>query len=238
MSEFFNPTKFSSFKRQLNLYDFKRITHGADSGAYYHEMFLRSKPVLAMKMSRRKIKGQIRVSTYVRKEPEFYSMPFMGPIFDDAPRHSSVEGFRILPARMRRNKERFHSDEQRQQERSMSSTILFGARGYLDTRRDAGGRSLSLPFPDIQSGRMMASPCNDFVLSDQLYYQSLYNMLPSAPQQYFVQNDTTLQVRKRHLHQNAPDCPLLLPMSSQQYLQGSNKRFMSNSHHSAFKQIY
>jgi len=50
---FFDQTRYSSFRRQLNLWGFKRLTqNGADSGAYYHEMFLRSKPVLCRSIRR------------------------------------------------------------------------------------------------------------------------------------------------------------------------------------------
>lgn len=80
MIRYFKQTKLSSFKRQLNLYDFQRVTHGVDSGSYYHEMFLRGEPLLATKMVRRKIKGKVRVSTSPHDEPNFYSMRFMGPI--------------------------------------------------------------------------------------------------------------------------------------------------------------
>lgn len=81
MGRFFKQTKLSSFKRQLNLYDFQRITQGPDAGSYYHEMFLRGKPILAMKMTRRKIKGNDRITHgNVEDEPNFYSMPSLNPV--------------------------------------------------------------------------------------------------------------------------------------------------------------
>jgi len=79
MVQFFKQTKISSFKRQLNLYDFQRITHGEDAGSYYHELFLRGRPLFATQIVRRKIKGtNIRGSNAPRDEPNFYRMPFMG----------------------------------------------------------------------------------------------------------------------------------------------------------------
>ena len=52
--------RFASFQRQLNLYDFRRITDGpAPRGAYYHPNFNRDFPVLCRAMKRTKIKGQI-----------------------------------------------------------------------------------------------------------------------------------------------------------------------------------
>ena len=47
--------KFASFRRQLNLYGFKRLTQGGpDCGCYYHELFLRSKRFLC--------RGIVRIS--------------------------------------------------------------------------------------------------------------------------------------------------------------------------------
>jgi len=38
LPRFFTLKKIASFQRQLNLYGFKRLTRGADRGAYYHEV--------------------------------------------------------------------------------------------------------------------------------------------------------------------------------------------------------
>ncbi len=103
MGQFFNNTKFSSFKRQLNLYDFKRVTHGANGGSYYHELFLRGKPLLATKMVRRKIKGNLRLASAPTREngPEFYSMPFLGPAsISDYPQ-DDFNSFNMLASRAR-----------------------------------------------------------------------------------------------------------------------------------------
>lgn len=94
MGEFFKQTKLSSFKRQLNLYDFKRVTRGTDCGSYYHEMFLKGKPLLAKRMVRRKIKGTSRNTANKKNQssslgsshddddqqvPDFYTMPMVDP---------------------------------------------------------------------------------------------------------------------------------------------------------------
>jgi hypothetical protein len=53
-----NMRSFSSFQRQLNFYDFKRIGGaGIDRGSYWHELFVRDSPGLANGMKRTKIKG-------------------------------------------------------------------------------------------------------------------------------------------------------------------------------------
>lgn len=53
---------FSSFQRQLNLYEFGRIAEGPDKGAYFHELFHRGRPILASQIRRNKIKGESNVT--------------------------------------------------------------------------------------------------------------------------------------------------------------------------------
>lgn len=57
MAKYFRMSRFSSFQRQLNLYDFQRITEGPDKGAYFHELFVQGRPILSTMMKRNKIKG-------------------------------------------------------------------------------------------------------------------------------------------------------------------------------------
>jgi hypothetical protein len=57
MPKYFRMSRFSSFQRQLNLYDFQRITEGANKGAYFHELFVQGRPILCTMMKRNKIKG-------------------------------------------------------------------------------------------------------------------------------------------------------------------------------------
>jgi len=60
----------------LNLYGFCRLTRGADSGGYYHELFLRGKPFLCKRMIRTKVKGtKFKAASSPDQEPDFYTMP-------------------------------------------------------------------------------------------------------------------------------------------------------------------
>ena len=81
IKRFFRQSQISSFRRQLNLYGFLRLTNGRDSGSYYHELFLRSKPLLSLKMTRTRIKGtKIRASSSPADEPRLYSFPVLDPV--------------------------------------------------------------------------------------------------------------------------------------------------------------
>jgi HSF-type DNA-binding len=85
LCRYFRQSKFTSFQRQLSLYDFHRITHGPDRGIYYHEYFLRGMPRLAdQHMVRTKIKsrstGAVQAAAaahnrHVYFEPNFYALP-------------------------------------------------------------------------------------------------------------------------------------------------------------------
>ena len=47
LPRFFNHRQYSSFRRNLNIWGFKRLTqNGPDHGSYYHELFLRGNPSL------------------------------------------------------------------------------------------------------------------------------------------------------------------------------------------------
>jgi hypothetical protein len=82
MPRYFTMSKFSSFQRQLHMYSFSRITaSGRDKGAYWHPMFVRGAPEMAVKMQRTRIRGTgTRKPGNPNLEPDFYSMPALPTI--------------------------------------------------------------------------------------------------------------------------------------------------------------
>lgn len=80
LPRFFDQKKYASFQRQLNLYGFSRITTGPDKGSYYHELFLRSRKILARGIFRKKVKGTgTRMASNPDQEPNFFLMDPMPP---------------------------------------------------------------------------------------------------------------------------------------------------------------
>jgi len=76
LPHYFRQSKFPSFQRQLNLYEFSRITRGKDRNGYYHDRFLRNMPELSECMNRCKVKGtRVRHAPQPELEPDFYSYP-------------------------------------------------------------------------------------------------------------------------------------------------------------------
>jgi len=73
MPVYFNQTKYSSFQRQLHMYNLQRITAGRDKGAYHNPNFLRGRPQLALKMHRTRVNGKgTRRPGNPQTEPDFY----------------------------------------------------------------------------------------------------------------------------------------------------------------------
>mmetsp|Transcript_28019 Transcript_28019/g.46365 ORF Transcript_28019/g.46365 Transcript_28019/m.46365 type:complete len:438 (-) Transcript_28019:122-1435(-) len=56
MTKYFNQTQYKSFQRQLNIYNFIRITSGDAKGSYTHDLLVRGKPDICRFMVRTKIK--------------------------------------------------------------------------------------------------------------------------------------------------------------------------------------
>ena len=101
LPRFFKQSKYMSFTRQLNLWGFKRITRGQDAGAYYHELFLRGRPRLTLRMRRQKIKGTgIKPTPNPDSEPNFYALMFDRPLPAPEKRKEGEGKSAPLPAKL------------------------------------------------------------------------------------------------------------------------------------------
>jgi len=102
LPKYFRQTKMTSFQRQLNLYGFRRIVEGPDTGAYQHDLFSRDEPELCRSIRRNKRKraksvesscsgGQSPRSTAVEITDSAASSPSNTPVVTPRPSGDSVE---------------------------------------------------------------------------------------------------------------------------------------------------
>lgn len=219
MGRFFKQTKLSSFKRQLNLYDFQRVTHGTDAGSYYHENFLRGKPLLATKMLRRKIKGKIRVSTSPDDEPDFYLLPMMGPIQGGGSIGSCIGAENLMGGRREQQQ---HRQQQQRDSMSMSrgemDMIDHGARSHqgattMNSAVNVVGTSRGQQGGDWGSGNMGRSTMPDLQMrmpisssfnhqGDAMLHQ--LNRLPFSERSSLQQQQQQQYSLQEHLLQRRP----------------------------------
>jgi hypothetical protein len=97
---FFRHGRYSSFARQVNGWGFRRITHGTDYNAYYHEMFLRGLPHICNKMRRLTSKDEDRVKNEDAPTPDFYALSRANPLPSDskAPAKQTLAAPPVLPS--------------------------------------------------------------------------------------------------------------------------------------------
>ena len=83
MPKYFANNNWKSFRRQLNLYNFIRISDGGlDDGAYYHKCLLKGRPDLLPLIVRTKIKGGASKNATTNSSarvPNFYLMKPVSP---------------------------------------------------------------------------------------------------------------------------------------------------------------
>ena len=76
MPRYFKQTHYKSFQRQLHIYGFLRINDKGmlDSGAYYHDKFIKGQKQLSLRMVRQKIKGpNAHDAHHLKPDPDFYA---------------------------------------------------------------------------------------------------------------------------------------------------------------------
>lgn len=118
LEHFFNQRHYSSFRRQLNLWDFKRIVgksirsvnqRDEDQGTYYHECFLRTKWFLLPRIKRSGAKssnGKFVPGIHATTEPDFCTMQAL-------PASSKLHSFDLLePCQESSYKVSYHSSEE------------------------------------------------------------------------------------------------------------------------------
>ena len=77
--------KYRTFQRQLNIWNFKRITMGIDEGSYYSQFFLRGMPNLVKKMEIRRNTDNKRMNrsrSCSKKDLDFYRLSQYRPLRD------------------------------------------------------------------------------------------------------------------------------------------------------------
>lgn len=201
LPRYFKQSKYLSFTRQLNLWGFKRITRGQDMGAYYHEIFLRGRPHLAMRMKRQKIKGTgMKLTPNPDSEPDFYTEYPMMPPLD--PSQQNLAPLPPLPAeRMNILMQPAPAD--------VSSQNLFKALKVASTQQHPKMQSSVLTHPHLQhmhqqhqfaaaaaASRMMPGANSD-------YHRLLGAMNASAGVNSMFSAETLHQLQQQHqsLHQ-------------------------------------
>lgn len=208
LPRFFKQSKYLSFTRQLNLWGFKRITRGKDMGAYYHEIFLRGRPHLAMRMKRQKIKGTgMKLTPNPDSEPDFYTQYPMMPRLEPSTNQGPLPP---LPAeRMGMLHQAAAAD--------VSSQNLFKALKVASSQQQSKMQPTVLTHPQLQQihqqhqlvninpagGRMMSGAGSDYhrLFGAMNASAGVNTMLSAETLHQLKQQQQSLQQKQQQLHQ-------------------------------------
>jgi len=82
LPRYFKQTKYTSFTRKLNRWDFTRVTRGPELGAYYHKFFRRGEPTLCTQMYCKNERAKFATKQGANSldvVPQLDSMPAVAP---------------------------------------------------------------------------------------------------------------------------------------------------------------
>lgn len=135
MPQYFKQSKMTSFRRQLNLYGFKRLIGGLDRGGYYHESFVRGDIDLAYNIRRMRIKGTcVRSPTSPHTEPNFNVINHETKLNLNALHHVTKnlviservpDDYRDSLAHFKHQQHRYHQQQQQQQQETTKIDVIF-----------------------------------------------------------------------------------------------------------------
>jgi hypothetical protein len=184
---------------------------GRDKGGYYHEFFLRSKPFLAHRISRTKLKNEgARKSTSPETEPNFYILPYLPVEVPRAKSNQSLVGTSVENEAIAKASAVLLRNSLLQE--SVVPSSLPSRSLVVDQMACLGplGHSPSRYFSDLQPGPL-SSLENPLLLSQQACQQAVSNQLASniIPLQQLLGNDTAALVASMRLaQQNGPQANL------------------------------
>jgi hypothetical protein len=98
LPKYFRKTKYTSFTRKLNRWNFSRVTRGPELGAYYHEFFQRGNEALCTQMYCKNDRAKFAVSLKASGKKQSKELPETKQTKPSTPQISSVEQIRPLPA--------------------------------------------------------------------------------------------------------------------------------------------
>ncbi|CAJ1906754.1 unnamed protein product [Cylindrotheca closterium] len=97
MPRFFpRKSKYSSFTRKLNRWNFTRVSSGPELGAYYHEFFLRDQPHLAAQMFCKNARTKIAMASAEPEPTALHNQLSKGQAAAPAPEPSRLDSSHVL----------------------------------------------------------------------------------------------------------------------------------------------